>query len=367
MNKKVFVEDVVAALEQFAPSYFQESFDNSGLLIGDKSQQLTSVLLCVDVTENIIEEAISLGANMIVSHHPVIFSGLKKITGSNATERIVLKAIKSSIAIYCGHTNFDSVRNGISFKIGEKLSLSDMKVLSLSDVEMCKVVVFAPLEFKSKIIEAMCVYGGVIGEYDNCSYCSLGEGSFRPSNNATPYVGNIGKINTINECKIEVIVAQPLIESLIESVKMVHPYSEIGYDVYPLKNKNNSVGLGVVGNLSEEVDALEFLKKVKDIFNCGIIRHSSIKKDKIKRVALCGGSGAEFVDNAINERADIYLSADFKYHNFFVDSDKITVADFGHFESEECIIEIFYDIISKKIPNFAIHCTKIKSNPINYL
>lgn len=362
----VKLKDIVTIIEQFAPLRYQESYDNSGLLIGENDKNITSALLCLDIDESVIDEAIELGSNLIISHHPLVFSGLKRFTKNSYITRVLHKAIKNDIAIYSCHTNIDSVKNGVSYKIGERLGLKNMRPLSPLEDSLCKLVVFCPEENMNVVRDKICEEGGVIGDYTNCSYVSYGSGTFMGNKNTTPFIGTQMQKQTVKEVKIEVIINKNLVERTMIEVKKIHPYQEVGYDVYPLKNVDSNVGLGIYGDLDESVDAQQYIAFIADKLECQIIRHSDIIKSNIKRVAVCGGSGANFVGKSISIGADIFISADFKYHDFFLESNLITIADIGHFEGEKYTLDIFYDIISKKIPNFAIHYTKKGKNPINY-
>lgn len=360
------LKEIVSIIEQFAPLRYQESYDNSGLLIGENDMEITSALLCLDIDESVIDEAINIGSNLIISHHPLVFSGLKRFTKNSYISRVLHKAIKNDIAIYSCHTNIDSVKNGVSYKIGERLGLKNMRPLSPLEDSLCKLVVFCPVQSVDIIREKMCEEGGVIGDYENCSYVSYGEGSFMGNENTDPFIGTPMQVETTNEARVEVIINKSLVEKSLAEVRKVHPYQEVGYDIYPLKNIDYNVGLGIYGDLEQSVDAEQYIADVADILECKVIRYSDIIKREVKRVAICGGSGASFVGKAISTGADIYISADFKYHDFFLESNQITIADIGHFEGEKYTLDIFYDIISKKMPNFAIHYTKKGKNPINY-
>ncbi len=349
------IKDIIAAIEQYAPRYLQEGFDNAGMQVGDAEREAIGALICVDVTESVLDEAIAKGANLIVSHHPLIFRGLKSLTGRNPIERIVAKAIKNDVAIYAAHTNMDSAIGGVSVRMAEKLGLTDVSVLSSRQSSLVKIVVFVPESHAEQVEQSMFACGaGNIGNYDNCSYRTVGEGRFRAKDGATPYVGEIGALHSEKEVRVEVVVDMALKDRVISSMIKAHPYEEPAYDVIQLLNESAHYGLGVVGNVTE-MKATEFLMLLKKTFNVDAIKYCGDENTVISKVAMCGGSGAEFVGAAIASGADIYVTADVKYHDFTSNAHNIMIADIGHYESEQFTKDIFYEIIQKKMPNFATY------------
>lgn len=362
------VGDVIKLIEDFAPPVFAEGFDNVGLAVGDTAMRVSGVLLTLDVLEVHIDEALDKGLNMIISHHPLIFSPLKSLTGNNYIQRVVMRAIKHNIAIYCAHTNIDKVMGGVSFRLGEKIGLKNMQILAPVKDNFYKLVIYSPINYSNIIRKTLSdCDAGHIGAYDNCSFSSIGEGRFSAKEGAHPFVGRVGELHTEKEERIETIIYRHKLYRTLDAVRRVHPYQEMAYDVLALDNMDYSVGLGVIGELNEAVGVKEFLNEVKGILNLGAIKYSKHGKELVKKVALCGGSGASFIGDAICREADIYLTADVKYHEFFASDVPITVADIGHFESEQFTIDIFYDVLSKKNTNFAIYKTTQNCNPINYL
>lgn len=362
------IKDITSFLELIAPLSYQESYDNSGLLVGDKEKNATGALLAIDVTEEVVNEAIQKKSNLIIAHHPVIFNVIKKLTGSSSTERIIIKAIKNDIAIYAAHTNFDSITGGVNTKISEKIGLKNCKILSPISGELKKLIVFVPLSHADIVRNAICNAGaGNIGNYDHCSYNIEGKGSFRAGEGANPFVGDRGKIHFENEIRIETIFPKTNQTEVISALLSSHPYEEVAYDIYPLDNKFEKAGLGMIGELNKAEECKKFLTRIKKIFQCNSIKHTTFHKEKIKKVAVCGGSGSFLIKNAINAKADIFITGDIKYHNFFEAENRIVIADIGHFESEQFTKEIFYDLLVKKFPTFAVNFSKINTNPINYL
>lgn len=361
------IKDIIAVLEEFAPLAYQEDYDNAGLIIGDKNTDCKGVLISIDVTEDVVEEAINKKANLIVCHHPIIFSGLKKITGRNYIERTVIKAIKNDIAIYAAHTNIDNVHKGVNAKIVEKLGLENPKILLPVRNQLKKLVTFVPTEKVEEVRQAIFKAGaGHIGDYDCCSYNLNGKGSFRASEQANPYVGEIGKIHYEEEVRVETIFPAHLQSKLIKALINAHPYEEVAYDIYPLNNENPKIGAGLIGEFENSIDEKEFLSQLKEVFKVPVIKHTPLLGKKIQKVAVCGGSGSFLLSRAIRQNADIFITGDMKYHQFFDAEMQIVIADVGHFESEQYTKDLFYDILTKKIPNFAFHFSEVNTNPVNY-
>ena len=364
----MLIKDIISEIEHFAPPALKEDYDNVGLLVGSATAEATGVLITLDVTEEVVDEAIQNGCNMIVAHHPLIFRGLKNITDKSETGRIVIKAIRNSIAIFAGHTNVDSVLNGVSGKMAQKLRLVNTSVLSPVTNRLLKLVTFVPVEHAEKVRAAIFDAGaGVIGNYDSCSYNLTGTGTFRAGEDTNPFVGKKGEIHSEKEVRVETILPDFQKNSVVSALLNAHPYEEAAYDIYPLENEWPVTGYGIVGDLEESVDEIDFLNVLKQTFNADGIRYTQFLNKPIKRVALCGGSGSELLGRAISSGADIFISADFKYHQFFEAENRILIADIGHFESEQFTKELFYEILTKKFSNFAVRLSKVNTNPIKYL
>lgn len=360
-------KEILNILEEIIPLQYAEDFDNVGLLVGNYDSEVTGVLVTLDTLEITIDEAIEHNCNLIISFHPIIFSGLKKITGSNYVERVVQKAIKNDIQIYAIHTALDNSFIGVSAKMAEQLDLVNCKTLVPKKGQIKKMTTYVPLEnaqeLRTKLLEAG---AGNIGNYDSCSFNFEGFGTYRANEKANPTLGEIGKIHQEKEVCISVIFENHLEHEILHNLKKYHPYEEVAYEVVGLDNVHQSIGMGMVGELEKEVSAEAFLQSVKRIFGLGIIRHSGLIKDRIKKVAVLGGSGAFAISNAIRAQADVYITADLKYHDFFKAEGKIILADIGHYESEQFTKNLLVDLLSKKITNFAIVLSKKNTNPINY-
>jgi dinuclear metal center YbgI/SA1388 family protein len=363
----ITVKDIVSELEKFAPLNYQESYDNAGLIVGSPESEAGSALLCFDITEEVIDEAIEKQANLVISHHPVIFGNLKKINGKNSTERIVIKAIRNNIALYAAHTNLDSVRGGINTTLAGKLGLSDIKILSPIEHHLFKIVTFVPEAYSEKVRQAMFEAGaGHIGNYDSCSYNIKGTGTFRGGENTNPFAGEKGALHNEQEIRIETVAQKEYVSKVVSALKQSHPYEEVAYDVYQLENKYENAGLGAIGVLPDYMDAADFLANIKKALPpVKIIRHNALFK-KVKTVAVCGGAGSGFINKAISAGADIFVTGDCKYHQFLDWQNEIILADTGHFESEYFALEIFYDVINKKFPNFAAALSRGIYNPVEY-
>ena len=362
------IKEITNYLETIAPLSYQESYDNAGLIVGDKEQEVTGVLVCLDSTEEIVEEAIEKGCNLIVAHHPIVFGGLKTFTGKNYVERTVLKAIKNDIAIYAIHTNLDNVIEGVNGKIASILGLKNTKVLSPKRNMLKKLVTFVPFEAKEKVLDALFNAGaGNIGNYSECSYLTEGNGTYKANAEANPYKGKTNIRHTEPEVKIEVIYTTEKESKIVESLKIAHPYEEVAYDLLTLTNVSDKIGAGIVGELEEPIDTMLFLTELKTKLKTNCIRHTKPIKHKIKRVALCGGAGSFLLNDAKRAGADIFITGDFKYHEFFDAENQIVIADVGHFESEQFTIQLLVSFLKEKFSTFAVRLTEKETNPIHYL
>ena len=359
--------EIINCIEQIAPLAYQEDYDNSGLIIGN-DDDITGILITLDITEEVIEEAINLKTNFVLSHHPLIFSGIKKITGKNYIERSIIKAIKNDINIYAAHTNFDNIENGVNIRICKKLGLINTRILSPRKGELRKLVTFVPTSHANKVREAIFNAGaGHIGNYDSCSYNITGQGTFRGDESTNPFVGEKGKLHFEEEVRIETIFTKHLENNVVQAMIKAHPYEEVAYDIYPLNNEYSKVGSGMIGEFEKPVEEKDCLKKIKEAFNTKVVKHTKLLGKSVSKVAVCGGSGSFLLKPAMAAKADIFVSADFKYHQFFDTENEIVIADIGHFESEQCTLEVFYELLNEKFHNFAIHLSKVNTNPTNYI
>jgi len=368
ISPAMILREITCYLESMAPPSLQESYDNSGLLVGSYEMDISAALICLDCTPEVVDEAIRKGCNLIIAHHPIVFSGLKRINGKNYIERVVINAIRNNIAISAIHTNLDNIHQGVNHKIAEKLGLSNTRVLLPKKGQLNKLVVFVPTEHLDKVKESIFSAGaGHIGNYDQCSFATNGTGTFRASEDANPFVGTLGTQHTENEVRLEFVVPKWLLSQVVNAIKSVHPYEEIAIDIYPIENEHNNVGSGLIGSLESELDVVDFLRLIKKQMNALGIRFTQPHKQKIQTVAVCGGSGSFLLNDAIKAGADIFVTADFKYHQFFDADNRIIIADIGHYESEQFTIELISDWLAKKFATFATHLTETVTNPVRYL
>jgi dinuclear metal center YbgI/SA1388 family protein len=330
--------------------------------------EITSALICLDSTEDVIDEAISKGCNLVIAHHPIVFKGLKKFNGSNYVERVIIKAIQNNIAIYSAHTNLDNVHNGVNAKIAEKLGLINCRILAPQKGILKKLVTFCPVDKAEQVRNALfAASAGSIGNYSECSFNAEGFGTFKAETGANPYVGEIGMQHIEKEMRIETIYPANIESKVLKALFSSHPYEEVAYDLYTLTNTANQIGAGIIGDLKEETDEQAFLHFLKEKMKAKGIRYTSLQNKKIKKVAVCGGSGSFLLEDAVKSGADIFVTADFKYHQFFDAGNRIVIADIGHYESEQFTMELFFDLLKENFNTFALHLSKINTNPINYL
>jgi len=363
------IQQIIDFLEQIAPPALQEDYDNSGLLVGEPHAEVDKVLVSLDVTEAVVAEAVALGAGLIVSHHPIVFRPLRRITGRNEVERTVMAALRAGIGLYAIHTNLDNVAHGVNAMMCRKLGLEGMRVLRPAKGTLAKVVTFVPHSHAEVVREAMfAAGGGHIGAYDQCSFSHGGEGTFRAGAGTTPYVGSLGEQHREAETRIEMVVERWNLGRVVASMKRVHPYEEVAHDVIMLDNTHPSAGSGGVGTFAEPMDWDAFVTMVKSAFGAPMVRHTAPPKGSIKTVALCGGTGSFLLPDAIRSGADVFLSSDFKYHEFFGAEGRITIADIGHAEAEGGISQWLVDQLAEfqlGFPNFAVLLSEVRTNPIH--
>ena len=362
------IKEIIIEIEQLAPLRYQESYDNSGLIMGSFDDNIDKILICFDVTLDVLEEAIQKKCNMIISHHPLIFDGLKKINGNSQKEKIIIKAIKKNIAVYAAHTNLDNSKDGVNKIFADKIGLVKTNILLPQKGVLRKLVTFCPTE-KSEVVRSAIFNAGAghIGEYDCCSFNCEGKGSFRASDNANPYVGEKNKLHFENEVRIETIFPVHLENSIINAMMEAHPYEEVAYDVYTLENQYQKSGAGMIGEMESAIKDIDFLKMLKEKLTLNCIKHSKLTGKMIKKVAICGGSGSFLIPQALSQNADILITSEFKYNHFIDTQDNLIIADIGHFESEHFAKELIKSVLIKKIPKFAVEISEIEINPVFYL
>ncbi len=361
------VKTVAQILEELAPLDHAEDFDNVGLLVGDSSMTVDGILVTLDTIESVVDEAIANNCNLIVSFHPIIFNGLKKITGKNYVERTVLKAIQNNIAIYAIHTALDNSPDGVNAKICEVLGLTNTKILIPKRNTIRKLNTYIPTaaadNLKEKLFEAG---AGNIGNYSHCSFTLEGTGSYKAGENSNPTIGEIGKTHFEKETMVSVTYLRFSEDNILNALKKYHPYEEVAYEIYSLENKNQNLGMGMIGELEEAIPEMSFLKHLKKTMEAQVVRHSSLRNKPIKKVAVLGGSGAFAIGAAKAAGADVFVTADVKYHQFYEAENKMVIADIGHFETEQFTKNLLVDYLTEKIPNFAVRLSESITNPIKY-
>ncbi len=361
------IADAISFLESLAHPSLQEHYDNAGLILGQSNWECHGIICSLDATEEVINEAIIKECNLIVAHHPIVFSGFKKINGKNYVEKAVIKAIKNDIAVYAIHTNLDNIMDGVNGKIAGMLGLQNIKILSQKESTLKKLFTFAPVDKAEQIRNAIFdAGGGHIGNYSECSFNAEGTGTFKGEEGTDPYVGEVGKQHQEIEIKIEVIFPAWLENNIVGAMKAAHPYEEVAYDIMNLANRHPGIGSGIIGELTEPMDETAFLGYVKKIFNLQVIRHTALLNKPVKKIALCGGAGSFLVSAALAAGADLYITADMKYHEFFDANGRMVIADIGHYESEQFTIDLLVEILEQKFPNFAVLKTTVQTNPVRY-
>lgn len=359
------ISEVAEFLESVAPLSLQEDYDNAGLITGDRHRDCTGILCTLDVTEAVIAEAVSKQCNLIVSHHPVIFRGIKSITGTNHVQRELISAIRNDIALYSAHTNLDNVIGGVNARIADKLGLRNRSVLSPKTGMLKKLYTFVPNDHLEKVRDAVFAAGaGHISNYSECSFTHPGTGTYLPGEGTTPFSGIVGQRQNEPEIKLEVILPAYAEKEVMRALFQSHPYEEVAYDLVSLTNIHQQTGSGMIGDIEEasEGDFLEMLK----VFNPRLVRHSPLTGRPVRKVALCGGAGSFLTANAIKAGADAFVTADLKYHEFFAAEGRLVLYDIGHFESEQFTTDLFVEILERNFPNFAVLKSEVKTNPVNY-
>ncbi|RYY39618.1 MAG: Nif3-like dinuclear metal center hexameric protein [Chitinophagaceae bacterium] len=361
------ITDILQVLERFAAPELQEDYDNAGLIAGDQRWECTGVLCTLDATPEVIEEAVARGCNLVVAHHPIVFKGLKRINGKTYIERALITAIKNDIAIYACHTNLDNVVEGVSRRMADKLGIRDGSVLAPKSRQLRRLITFAPVDKADAVRDALFAAGaGNIGNYSECSFNTEGEGSFKAGDGADPYVGKVGELHLERETKIETVFPFYLEDQVVRALVQAHPYEEVAYDIFAMENTHFGIGAGFVGNLPEALEPVAFLEKLRDSFGLQALRHTVFPGRPIRRVALCGGSGAFLIRTALAAGADAYVTADVKYHEFFDAEGRMLLADIGHWESEQFTVDLLQELIAGKFPTFAVLKSSVATNPLRY-
>lgn len=361
------IAEIISLLESIAHPSLQEPYDNTGLITGNAGWECSGIICSLDATEDVVREAMEKKCNLVVAHHPIIFSGLKKLNGNNYVEKTIITAIKNDIAIYAIHTNLDNVISGVSGKMAAMLGLERVNILSQKGNILKKLFTFVPADKAERVRDAIFeAGGGQIGNYSECSFNTEGRGTFKAGTGSDPYVGKIGERHEEKEIRIEVVFPGYLESRIISAMQSSHPYEEVAFDVVAQSNSHPGIGAGVIGHLPEPIAEKEFLALLKKVFGLKIIRHTAFLGKPVKKVALCGGAGSFLVSSALGAGADVFITGDMKYHEFFDANGRILIADIGHYESEQFTIDLLHDVLRQKFPTFAVLKTAVQTNPVHY-
>lgn len=361
------IGELLTAIEVFAAPELQEDYDNAGLITGSRDWDCTGVLCTLDVTVEVLQEAIRQNCNLVVAHHPIVFKGMKRFNGKNYVEQVIIGAIKADIAIYAAHTNLDNVVLGVNNTIAQKLELQNTTILQPKQKMLRRLITFAPTEKAEDVRRAVFAAGaGHIGNYSECSFNSEGTGTFKAEEGADPFVGEVGERHHEKETKIEIVYPFYLEQQVVNALVSHHPYEEVAYDIFTMDNVHHGIGAGIIGQLAAEMDESEFLKMLKDRFGLAVIRHTPLRQKPVKTVAVCGGAGSFLIKTALSKGADVYISADIKYHEFFDAEGRMVVADIGHYESEQFTVDLLRDLLVEKFPTFAVLKSSVNTNPVQY-
>jgi len=368
MDAATTIDAILSHLEQMAPPVFQESYDNAGLITGSREWECHGILTTLDATEAVVKEAIDRGCNLIVAHHPIVFSGLKKLNGKNYVEKAIITAIKHDIAIYAIHTNLDNiVPGGVNGKIAEKLGITGGRPLLLKEGVLRKLYCFVPVDHLEAVRSAIFSAGaGHIGGYSECSWSTEGMGTFKGGEGTDPFVGQPGLRHAEKEARVEMVLPAHISTVVVKAMIAAHPYEKVAYDLVNLANTHPGIGSGLIGELPEAIEEKVFLARVKKAFQTPVVRHTRLTGRPVQRVAVCGGAGSFLISKALAEKADFYITADVKYHEFFDANDRMVLADIGHFESEQYTVDLLFEVLQEKFRNFAVLKSETKTNPIHY-
>ncbi len=363
----MIVQDIINQLEELAPLAYAEEFDNVGLLVGDNNAKVTGVLITLDTLPEVVEEAIAEDCNLIISFHPIIFKGLKSITGNSYVERVVQKAIKNDITIFAIHTALDNAYDGVNAELCNRLELKNKSILMPQSGTIKKLTTFVPKSDIEAVQKALFeAGGGAIGNYENCSFSSEGIGTFKGNEVSNPVIGKPHEFKQLGEIKLDIVFAKHLESNILNNLFQTHPYEEVAYEISTLENKNQHIGMGMIGTLETPMEENAFLEYVKEKMKSSVIRHSKLLNKNIKKVAVLGGSGSFAIAAAKAAGADAFVTSDLKYHDFFAAENQILLMDIGHYESEQYTKNLLATYLTKKIPNFAVLLSKINTNPVKY-
>jgi dinuclear metal center YbgI/SA1388 family protein len=367
---KVTVADIMKIIEHWAPPWTAWERDNVGLQIGRRDQPVSKILVALEVTDRIAEEAIRNGTDLIITHHPLLFHPASKITDVDQTGRNILALVQNDIAVYSAHTNLDFSSHGVSYALAEVLDLEEVRFLAPIEAKMNKVVVYVPRSHVEQVTQAMSeAGGGIIGNYESCSFRTEGTGTFRGNRASNPVIGKKGSLEFVNEVRLEMIAPEARARSIVRAIKQVHPYEEVAYDLYPVHTPSANYGMGAVGTLRRETSLGTFLNSCKKKLGCRSIRYTGNLHQKVRTIAVCGGSGSDLLDVAIDASAEVFVTADVRYHTFHAADGRIALADAGHWETEHVILEPLRRKLQKATHGLkhkvSVTMTQYSTNPVH--
>lgn len=364
------IKEFQKSFESILPPAIAWKNDNVGLQVGNGNDKITGVVVALDATMEIALEAKKNKANLVVTHHPLLFYPLKNVTSDSRIGELVLWFAQHNINLYAAHTNLDSVKWGVNFALATALGLKNVTILSPMKESLTKIVVFVPHDYVEKVAEAMHAAGaGTFTKYDQCSFRTEGTGTFRGMNDAKPFLGKVGMLEKAKEIRLEMLCEHWKINSVLSAMVKAHPYEEVAYDIYPLINENTEYGLGAIGNLPKKMNEKEFLGLVQKTLGTPMLRFSPSSRT-VQRIAVCGGSGSEFIANALHQHADAMITADLRYHTFQAYEHQLLLIDAGHYETERFVLPVLAEkikeILKQQTTSIKVFITKHSTNPVKY-
>ncbi|MDX2495518.1 MAG: Nif3-like dinuclear metal center hexameric protein [Desulfuromusa sp.] len=339
--KTAHVSDVIGLLNRLCPTYLAEDWDNVGLQVGNPAAEIDKILVCLDAEEIAIQEALRQGAQLIISHHPLIFRPIKRLSPTDMTGRVLFQAIKHDISVVSAHTNLDRAADGLNDWLAERLGVLGVVPLEQpTGGYFYKLVVYVPLGHEMEVRDAVFAAGaGQVGAYDHCSFNSRGTGTFRGNQETRPFIGTPGEIEKTEEVRFETIVPAPVLNKVVSRMLKVHPYEEVAYDLIPLANEHLQVGLGRVGQLKKSILLQQFADQVKEKLQLPALKLVGDLEQKISRVAVCGGTGMSMFSAAVRHGADCLVTADIKFHEAQrARAEGVALIDAGHFATEQIMV-----------------------------
>lgn len=363
----IICDDIAGFMEEFAPTFLAEDWDNVGLLVGSRSQEVRRVLVCLEVSAKVVEEAVSKKIDLILSHHPMIFKGLKRIVADDFSGGLLYKLIRNNIGVYSAHTNLDVTDHGINEHLADIMGLKNAKNLNpYQSEDLYKVVVFVPERDVDRVREAMCSAGaGWLGNYSDCTFMTKGTGTFKPLEGTHPYIGTQGTLEKVDEYRLETVVPKSRMGCVISAMLKAHPYEEVAYDTYLLKLKGKEYGLGKYGSLEVPMSFDAFVRHVKNKLNISTVRLIGQPPKEVQTAAVFCGAFDDNFSAVVRNRIDVLIAGDVKHHTAFdMAAAGICVIDAGHFATERIMVPHLTEILSKKFPELEVIASEVEEDPI---